>query len=377
MDMTLSSEQEMIQRQAREFLEAECPISLVRQAESDEAGYSPDLYRKMAGLGWLGFALPSEYGGEDGGLLDLALVYEELGKSLVPGPHLTSSVLAGQLIAAAGSDAQKRELLPRIASGELIATVAQLEQDQDIGIEGITATARQDGDGYILDGRKLFVPHAGNADVIVVVARLDGSVSLFLVEPNSPGVSVRTIRTLAGDKPGVLTLSGARIAADRKLEGGWAELQKANGIATIMLCAEMVGGMQAALDMALDWAKTRVQFGRPIGAFQAIQHKAVAMVMELTGSRLLTYQTAWRLQEGLASPVDIALTKAKCNEAYRLVTFESHEVHGGTGWTSGYDLQLYFKRRTAAEQQFGNTDDLLAIVGDAVEAGRLPVPHRS
>ncbi|MFN8532023.1 MAG: acyl-CoA dehydrogenase [Dehalococcoidia bacterium] len=380
MDLTLSSDQETLQRRAREFLEQESPIPLVREAAEDPTGVVPGLWRQMADLGWLGFALPREYGGEGASLVDLALLYEELGRALTPGPYLASSVLAARAILGAGSDEQKRDLLPAIAAGQRIATVAQLEPSQDESPAGITATARRDGDGYLLDGIKLFVPHAAAADVVVVAAREsadpEGGIALFVVERGTPGLSIRPLKTATHDWPGEVKLEGVRVPTAARLTGdGWAALEAANRVATVMRCAEMAGGMEAVVDLSVEYAKTRVQFGRPIGAFQAIQYKAVAMAIEATGAKLLVHQTAWRLEHGLVTELDVAICKAKCSRAYRLVTFEGHELHGGIGWSSEYDLQLYFRRRLADEASFGGADYHLETVARAIHSRGWPQPH--
>jgi alkylation response protein AidB-like acyl-CoA dehydrogenase len=377
-DVTLTPEQETIQRRAREVLQRECPPQVVRRALEDPRSARGDLWRKLAALGWLGFSFPTEYGGENGSLVDLALLFEEIGRALVPGPILSSSVLGGQTVLAAGRPDQRAALLPKVAAGELIVTVAQLEAEQDRTPAGVQATAQRDGDEWLLRGLKLFVPDATLSDLLIVAARTggeDGGISLFLVEPGTPGLSIRPMATFSGERPGEVLLDDVRVPASALLgeEGtGWSALKRANDIGTVMLCADMVGGMQAVLDLGVEYAKQRVQFGRPIGAFQAIQHKAVAMAIETAGARFITYRAAWLLQNGLAADTDIAMAKAKCNRAYRLVTFEGHEIHGGIGWSVEYDLQLYLRRRLVAELLLGTTDEHLETIAAAIDAGSLP-----
>jgi alkylation response protein AidB-like acyl-CoA dehydrogenase len=285
-------------------------------------------------------------------------------------------VLGGQTVLEAGRPEQKAAILPRVASGELILTVAQLEADQDRTPAGIQTTAHREGNEWVLNGLKLFVPDASLADLLIVAARAggeDGGISLFLVEPQTPGLSIRPMATFSGERPGEVVLDSVRLPASALLgeEGtGWSALKRANDVGAVMLCAEMVGGMQAVLDMGVDYAKKRVQFGRPIGAFQAIQHKAVAMAIETAGARFITYRAAWMLQNGIAADTDVAMAKAKCNRAYRLVTFEGHEMHGGIGWSVEYDLQLYFRRRLVDELLLGTTDEHLETIAEAIEAGK-------
>jgi alkylation response protein AidB-like acyl-CoA dehydrogenase len=378
MDVTLTAEQEAIQRRAREFLQRECPPAVVRQALEDPRQARGNLWQQMAALGWLGFSFPVDYGGANGSLVDLALLFEEIGRALAPGPVLTSAVLGGQTVLAAGRADQKAAILPKVASGELVLTVAQLEAEQDRTPAGVQTTAHRDGDFWVLNGLKLFVPDATLADLLIVAARAggeDGGISLFLVEADTPGLEIRPMTTFSGERPGEVRFENVRVPASAILgnEGaGWSALKRANDIATVMLCAEMVGGMQAVLDMSVEYAKKRVQFGRPIGAFQAIQHKAVAMAIETAGARFITYRAAWLVQHGLAADTDVAMAKAKCNRAYRLVTFEGHETHGGIGWSVEYDLQLYLRRRLVDELLLGTTDEHLATIAAAIEAGTLP-----
>lgn len=378
MDLVLTPDQDTLQRQARDFLQRESPLALARIAAGDPAGLAPEIWSQLADLGWLGFALPVEYGGDGASHVDLALIYEELGRALTPGPYLASSVLAARAILAAGTEEQKQQLLPAIIKGSRILTVAQLEPSQDDSPAGIAATARRDGDGYVLDGVKLFVPHAATADTVIVAARTGESISLFVVERGTPGLGIRALNTAFHDWHGEVVLENVQVPATALLgeEGyGWDALTHANHVATVMLCAQMSGGMHAVLDMSVEYAKTRVQFGRPIGAFQAIQHKAVAMAMEATGARLITYQTALKLETGEATALDIAICKAKCSRAYRLVTFEGHELHGGIGWSVEYDLQLYFRRRLAEEAMFGGAERHLEHVARTIRAGGWPGAH--
>ncbi|MCS6803101.1 MAG: acyl-CoA dehydrogenase family protein [Chloroflexota bacterium] len=378
MDVTLTPDQEAIQRRAREFLQRECPPAVVRHALDDPRSARGDLWRQMAALGWLGFTFPPEYGGANGSLVDLALLFEEIGRALAPGPILSSSVLGGQALLAAGRPDQKAAILPRVAAGEVVLTVAQLEAEQDRTPAGIQTTAQRDGDRWLLNGLKLFVPDAPLADLLIVAARVSGDeegIGLFLVEAGAPGLTVRPMTTFSRDWPGEVALDAVRVPASAlvgDVEQGWSALKRANDVATVMLCAEMVGGMQAVLEMSVEYAKKRVQFGRPIGAFQAIQHKAVAMAIETAGARFLTYRAAWLLQHGRAADTDVAMAKAKCNRAYRLVTVEGHETHGGIGWSVEYDLQLYLRRRFVDELLLGTTDDHLETIAAAIEAGSLP-----
>jgi len=340
-------------------------MRLVRAMEEDAQGNDLTLWKQMADLGWLGLVLPEAYGGAGGTMMDLAVLLEEFGRALVPGPFVPTVVQVGLPILWAGSDTQKREYLPKIANGELIGTMAFYEPTATSEPSGVEATATLQGDHYVLHGTKLCVPYAHIAECLLTVARTGGGatpadgLTLFLMDPKSAGIEVTKLGTIADDHQCEVVLNGVRVPRTQVLgdpDKGWPIVQQAFQYGAVAKCAEMVGMAQQAFDISLNYAKTRVQFGRPIGSFQAIKHKLANMVIDVDGSRYVTYRAAWLLGEGLPAAQEIAAAKAWTNEACRGVVKEAHQVHGGIGYTKEYDLQLYTRRAKAAEIAFDNSD---------------------
>jgi alkylation response protein AidB-like acyl-CoA dehydrogenase len=366
MDFGFSDEQDMLRQTARAFLEEHCPTTFVRQMMEDEKGYSPTLWREMAELGWLGLAFPEAYGGQGLGFVDLTVILEEMGAALLPSPFLSTVLLAGQTILIGGSEAQKKTYLPKIADGSLIATLALTEPAGRFDAEGITAVkATPEGDGFKISGTKLFVPDAHVAELLVVAARTKDAgnksfgVSLFLVESNSPGISTTLLKTMDQTrKQCEVVFDNVQVGRDRLIgmvDMGWPILQKVLNLATVSLCAEMVGGAQRVLDLSVAYAKERVQFGRPIGSFQAIKHKCAEMMLQVESAKSAAYYAAWAVDEDVPeAPLAVSMAKAYCSDAYRQTSGEGIQVHGGIGFTWEHDMHLYFKRAKYAEFTFGD-----------------------
>ena len=365
MDFALSEEQEMLRKMSRDFLENECPKSLVREMEEDEKGYSPELWKKMAELGWMGLVFPEEYGGAGLSFLDLAVLIEELGRALVPGPYLSTVVYCGLPILAAGTDEQKREILTKIAKGDLILSLALTEPSATWDADGVTAKAVPEGDDFVISGTKLFISDAHVADYLLCVTRTkesrdkEGGVTLFLVDTKSTGISCTPLKTIASDRQFEVVLDKVRVPRENMLgepDHGWAVIKEMLPKATLAQCALMVGGAQQVLEMTVNYAKERVQFGRPIGSFQAIQHKCADMATDVDGCRFITYQAAWKLSEGLPCALEVSMAKAWVSEAYRRTCVEGHQIHGGIGFIKDHDMQLYYRRAKASELMFGDAD---------------------
>ena len=371
MDLGLSEEQEMLKTSARDFLQKECPKKLVKQLDESDEGYSPELWQRIAGLGWLGLMFPDEYGGSGGSFLDLVVLLEEMGYNILPGPFFSTVVLGGPTILAAGNKEQKRELLPGIASGEIILTLALTEPSVGYDASSVKTTAVAHNGEYVINGTKLFVPDANVADLLLCVARTkeaenpEDGITIFLVDAKSPGVECTLLKTLARDKQCEVLFNNASVPKENilgELDQGWPVVQDALQKATVAKCAEMVGGAQAALDMAVAYAKERIQFNRPIGSFQAIQHYCANMVSDVDGSRFVTYKAAWKVSEGLPATMDVAVAKAWTSEAYRRVTLLAHQIFGAIGFTMDHDLHLYYRRAKASEMMFGDSAFQRAIV---------------
>jgi len=371
MDLGLSEEQEMLKASARDFLQKECPKRLVRQLDESDEGYSSELWQKMAKQGWMGLVFPEKYGGNDGSLLDLTVLLEEMGYNIVPGPFFSTVVLGGLTILAAGSEEQKTEFLPKVASGEMILSLALTETTASYHAASVkTEAIARDGE-YVITGIKLFVLNANVADYILCVARTketknpEYGITIFLVDAKSQGVKCNLLRTVARDKQCEVIFDNVTVPKKNIIgrpDEGWPIMKDVLEKATVVKCAEMVGGAQAALDMAVNYAKERIQFGRPIGSFQAIQHHCANMVTDVSGSRFITYKAACKVSEGLPAIADVAIAKTWTGEAYGRVTLLAHQIFGAIGFTMDHDIHLYYRQAKAGEIIFGDADFQRAIV---------------
>jgi alkylation response protein AidB-like acyl-CoA dehydrogenase len=345
MDFSLSEEQKILGQEARRFLEKECPTEVVRQIEEGAMGYSPELWRKVAGLGWTAMPFSEKYGGVGSSFLDLVVLIEEMGRACFPSPFIPSVVLSGLTILDIGNEVQKEELLPGIASGDVISTLALLESSDNYEPSSIASQASYDGNGFRLQGTKLFVPDAHCADLLLLVVRIQDL-------GNYP------LKTIAGDRLFEVNLDmkvpiGSMLG---KIENGKEGLRQTLERGAVAKCAEMVGGAQKVLEMSLNYAKERKQFGHPIGSYQAIQHYCANMAIDVEASRLNTYHAAWLMSEGLPASKQAAVAKAWVSEAYRRVVALGHQIHGAIGFTKEMDLELYIRRAKAAEVAFGDAD---------------------
>ena len=373
MDLGLNETQQMLKNSAREFLQAECPDTYVRAMEEDQRGYTPDMWQKIAEQGWLGLIFPEEYGGVGLTYLDLSVLLEEMGRALLPGPFFSTIVMGGMAIMEAGSDQQKRRLLPQICDGQHIVTLALTEPSARWDAAGIQTTAAQNADGaWTLNGTKLFVPNAHVADTYIVAARTgdaERDITLFFVPGDADGVTQTLLKTIASDRQSEITLDSVSLPAEAALgevNKGWDTIEKVLAWGAIGKCAEMVGGAEQVLEMTVEYAKQRTQFGRPIGSFQAIQHHCANMATDVEGSRYITYQAAWLLSEGEAAAQEVAMAKAWVSDAYRRICALGHQCHGAIGFTKEHNMQLYSRRAKAAELAFGDTDFHLETVADGL-----------
>ena len=354
MDIGLNEEQELLKRSAREFLEKECSEEHVRAMEADAKGYSPQTWKKMAELGWHGLMIPEEFGGAGLSFYDLCVLIEEAGRALLPGPFIPNQVVVGLLLEA-GSAAQRSKYLPAIAAGSQIHTYAVTEAGGRWGADDITLAARRSGEGVLLSGSKLFVPDAHIADWIWVLARDGKKLSACAVPRNAKGVSVAGLTTLAGDKLTEVVLKDVRVAGEDIIEVR--NFEAFSNKATLLECAHLVGLAQKDFEITVEYAKTRVAFGRPIGAFQAIQHKAADMVSDVDGMRFITYRAAAAVSEGDASAnMKVAMAKAWCSEASRRVVAHGQQIHGAIAFTKAYGIQLFFRRQKHGELFWGDAD---------------------
>jgi alkylation response protein AidB-like acyl-CoA dehydrogenase len=362
LNFALSDEQELLRKVARSFLETECPKSLVKKLESSDPGYSPELWRKMADLGWLGLIVPEEYGGVGGSLMDLAVLFEEVGRAVLPGPLFSTVVLGALPVLEAGAEEQKRQLLPRIARGETILTMALTEPEADYRPGWYRTRAVRRGNRLTLDGTKLFVQNAHAADYLLVVARTGrtgsaaAEASIIMVGREAPGISRHPLVTIAGDRQFEVNFEGVSASLSDTLGGlgkGWPVVEKTMRQAAAIRCVEMVGVAQKAMEMTSSYASTRIQFERPIGSFQAVQHRLADMMTDVEGARWLSYQAVWRLSRGLPAEKEVALAKAWTSDACLRVTSGAQHIHGGVGMDLDYDLHYYFRWAKAVELDLG------------------------
>jgi len=365
MDIGFSEEQEMLREAARKFLDSECPTSFVRERMATPEAVTDDFWRQLAEQGWLGIVYPEEVGGSGLGTVDLVVLMEEMGRAVMPGPYLATVLLGGAAILAAGSPAQRQEWLPAIAAGERKATLAWTEANARWDAAAVTLSAREGAGGFRLAGSKMFVPDAHLADVLVVAARtrdgdrMEDGISLFLVPRDTPGVTVRVLPTIDETRKSCeirfddVRLDGAALLGAR--DAGWAPLAGVIDRATVALCAELCGGAQQVLDMTTAYAKMRIAFGKPIGSYQGVKHRAADMLVELENAKSLTYYAAWAADEAPAeAPLATAMAKAYASDASRHIAAAGIQLHGGIGMTWEHDLQLYLKRAKAGEIAFGD-----------------------
>jgi len=358
MEFDLSKPQKLLKDSAREFLSRHCKPTRVRELMSTETANDDELWQAMADQGWTGLVIPEEYGGLGAELLDLAVVCEEMGNACLPGAF-QATVFSSALIDRAASPKQKAQYLDAIAVGSLKATVAQLEETADWDLDAINLKAVRDNGRLLISGRKLFVPDAASADLLICVATNGEAPVILPISKGADGVELKPMPAMDETRKiyevqfNNVSVNAADVfGADGNARGA---LVQATQVATVALCAEMVGGMQWILDTTVEYAKTRHQFGRPIGSFQAVQHQCADMLLMTESARSATYYAAWAVTEGAPNAsTAVSIAKAYCSDAFREVGNRGVQVHGGIGFTWEHDLQLYYKRSKAAETMFGD-----------------------
>ncbi len=374
MDLRYSEEQEILKQSARDFLATECPKTLVRELERSEEGHSPELWKKMAELGWMGLIIPEEYEGIGYTFQDLTVLLEEMGRNILPGPFL-ATVTATLLILEAGTEEQKKELLPRIAQGELILTTAILEGHGVFDASGITVKATQKEDGFVITGTKLFVDMAGVASHMICITRTkegatpEEGVTLFIVDASTPGITWEVMPTTAQDKLCEVRLENVSVPAKSmlgKLDEGWPIVENMLRKGAIAKCAESIGAVQTCVDMTVAYTKERVQYDRPVGAFQALQHKMADMWTAMETGRYLVYEAAWMESSGLPCTKEASMAKAYVNEVYRDVSKWAIRLHGAIATSDDHDIPLYYRRSKSADTAFGGTDFHREIVAQKI-----------
>ena len=366
MALVLTEDQELLAQTARDFVRTNSPLSRLRALRDgqDSVGFSPDLWQEMAQLGWAGILIPEEYGGAGLGLADLAVVLEAVGRNLAPEPFLSTVLLGGQLLADAGSPEQKQAWLSGIATGKKILALAYQEARSRYDLNRVSTRATAEGDAWRLLGEKIQVLDGQNADALIVSARTSGEdndqdgITLFLIAPDTPGVALIPQTRVDGRAAALVNLDGVKVGAESivgTVGQGFQTLSYIVDLATVGLCAEMLGGMSQIFEDTLDYLKTREQFGVVIGSFQALKHRAANVFMEIELCRSAVMAAATAADAGQGDlPLLVSLAKARCSDAFVLATNEGVQMHGGIGMTDEHDAGLYMKRARAAEMTFGD-----------------------
>jgi alkylation response protein AidB-like acyl-CoA dehydrogenase len=367
-DMDFTPEQELLRESVRRTCERHSGTDVVRKLENDPVGYSPALWSALGELGLLGLTVEEEHGGSGMTTLDAAIVYEELGRALVPSPHFVSCVLAAGALARRGTDAQKNNWLPRIAGGDSIVTVAWLEPDGGFTRRGVTTTADRDGSSYVLSGVKRHVPFARAADALLVLAKDGDDIVLLLVDSAADGVSLEQQLTVAGDTQYRVSFDGVRVDDNAVVGSGdaWDDWHETMLDGAILLAAQAVGGARAALDLAVDYAKTRQQFDKPLGAFQALAHYLADASTAVDGAQTLAWEAAWARSQGESVDRLAPMAKLYAGQTFRDVTGTAVQIFGGVGFTVEFDIQLYFRRAKSLQLNWWDDRHLEELIASTV-----------
>lgn len=379
MDFKLSDDAIMIQNVAREYLKEKCPASFVREMERDEAGFSRNMWKEIASLGWTGILHDESYGGSGATFLDMFVVFEEIGRTQFPSPLFCSAVLSSLILAEAGDETKKKTWMTALVKGEKIFTTALVDERGRLNIEDPSLLATDTGKGtFVIRGTRLLVPYAHVADAIIVCANACGPLgagpsgvgpTLFLIADRTNGHSIVPLSTMSCEKTFAVVFEGAEVPVQSIIGtvGRGAEyIQRILPQALLLKCAEMIGGMERVVEMTVGHVRERHQFGASLGSLQAVQHNCADMATLLETSRWLAYQAASLLSDGLPCDKEVAMAKAWCSDSYKKVTWIAHQLHGGIGFTEEYDLHFYYKHAKEAELSFGDARFHRERVADAM-----------
>ncbi|NIA24820.1 MAG: acyl-CoA dehydrogenase [Gammaproteobacteria bacterium] len=368
MTFALTQEQQMLQETTRQFLEDRADSKIVRDLMESPDGFDSDLWKAGAELGWHSLAIPEEYGGVGYGFAETSIVIEELGRALFPGPFLPTVVMAANAILLAGSEEQKQELLPDVAAGETIMTMALFEGSHGAGPRDIAMRATAAEGGWVLDGVKRYVLYGNIADTLIVAAQTDGGLSLFLVPGDADGLSVTVVPTLDATRRETDVSFDHVVVKELLGEEGSAEpvIERVLLLANIALAVEQIGGAQWCLETAVEHAKTRFQFGRAIGSFQAIKHKCADMLVAVEHGKSAAYWAARNVDDEAETRIASPMAKAVCSDAYVSAAGETIQILGGTGFTWEHDIHLYLKRAKSTSLMFGGVRHQRRLLADAL-----------
>lgn len=362
MNFAFTEEQELLRETARRFLDDKVPSEVVRKLMESHDGYDPAHWSEVAQMGWQAMAIPEKYGGAGFSFLETIVLMEEMGRSLIPIPFLSTVILSSNLLLELGSEEQKKAYLPAIAAGESVWAMALTEPAGRWDAAGVEATATPQGDGWTISGTKSYVVDGHVADHLLIVARTGeqtSELSVFIVDADATGLQATKVesmdqtRSLAQVVLEAVEVEGAALVGPAG--EAWPAIETVLDIAAVALAAEQVGGAQTCLDMAVEYAKVRIQFGRPIGSFQAIKHKCADMLVQVESAKSAAYYAGWATAERNEEFAIVApLAKSYCSEAYFMCAAENIQIHGGIGFTWEHDAHLYFKRAKSSELMFGD-----------------------
>ena len=360
MDLSPTEAQAMMQRSARDLFEDRFPLGVIRTMETTSPGFTPEFWRDMGHQGWTGLGIPEEYGGMGGSLLDVALLYEEFGRACVPLPHLSSTVLSGFTLAAAGSDDQKKKHLPNIAEGTERWVFAFTEPEYGWEADDVQLPATRDGDGWVLNGTKHAVPYAEGADYFLVAARTGGGITLFAVPGNAAGIRIRGLQGWDEETVSEIVFDNVRVDVGSVIgavDGGWEPLEGVFDQATTAVCAYIAGGAQKISEMGQDYGRGRIQFGVPIGSFQRVQDRLLIAQDAADGARFSTYEAIWKLESGMDDAQEaVSLAKIVASNGFVQGTEETHHVYAGYGADRALGLWQYTRKARTLFYFLGDPD---------------------
>ncbi len=380
MDFSMTETQEIFKKTAKKFFDEKCTVAKLTEFENSKYQYSPSFYQELADLGFLGLIVPEEYGGIEGDLMDLSIIVEEAGKAMFSAPFLPTLVSGVLPILNFGSEEQKREILPQIIEGKSIVTGAMVESQAHYDLRYIEAQAVKNGEGYKLNGTKLFVKFAESADYFLTLARTENKeagseegLSLFLVK-NDETIKKKALQSIGSDGLFEVEFQNVQLTKNDLLgieNEGWSTVEKINQFATAFQCVEMAGLLRRALDITTNYVKERTQFNRPIGSFQSVQHRLADIYTIVEGGQLAALQAVWKLDEGLSAEKEIAVAKAWLSKEGQKVLVGTHQLHGGMGIDMDYPLQIAFRRFKNMEVDFGSAPIQLKKIGSTFKINKV------
>ena len=382
MDIKLNELQVQLQDTSKKFMEKECTMQFVREMEKSELGYSSKMWQQMADMGWLGLPLPEDCGGMGMSTVDLVILMKELGRKICPSPYFPTVVIGGEAIAKAGSDAQKEELIPKIVAGETILSFAYQEMTRSFESGAIKTEARADGDNFVLNGTKMFVEFAAAADAHLVVARTSGcapvkeGLTMFLVDANTPGIECIHLPTIARDHHYQLNFNNVKVpksAVLGKIDDAWSDLEGVIDKGALAWSAFTVGASLELHEQSTQYAKDRVQFGRPIGQMQVIQGYLAQLIMEIYAADTMALFTAFQMDKGRHVRGYVAKTKVFSGESVSTTMDVGSQIFGGMGYMEDMDTTLYLRRGKQYQLMFGGLDYWYDIIAEELIDVENPV----